>query len=87
VESVITDHRRIKIYRIVCRDHQLNLDEGAEVYQDAKTGKLCGHGIWWDLLVPNQSDLEIQAKNKNISPLEWLKQKMEVIPYLKVEIG
>lgn len=81
---MISDNRRIRIYRVVSVEGTLSLDQGSEVWQE--NGKVCGVGLWYDLLIPVPDDLVAQAKAKDISPLEWLKRKLESVTFLRVDV-
>lgn len=82
---MIQDRRRLRIYQIVTADGELSVDLGAECWQDDQ-GAVHGTGLWYDLIVPSSEDLEAQARAKNISALEWLRQKLSTITYIKIEV-
>lgn len=82
---IIKDNRRLRIHRVVSINGSLGLDQGVEIWQ-LPDGGIRGVGLWYDLLVPNIEDLQAQARASNISPLEWLKRKLELITFLRVEV-
>lgn len=82
---MISDGRRLRIYRVVSTGGILSLDQGAECWQDV-TGRICGVGLWYDLMVPVYEDLMAQAQAKNISALEWLRCKLESTTFIRVEV-
>lgn len=82
---MINDTRRLRVYRITVTNGELAIEQGAECWQDAQ-GVIRGYGLWYDLLAPMPDDLAAQAKVNNISVLEWLKRKLEMSTYLRVEM-
>lgn len=82
---MIKDSRRLRIYRVVSINGELSLDQGSEVWQ-MPDGTIGGVGLWYDLLVPSHEDLQAQARAKDISPLEWLKRKLETVTFIRVDV-
>lgn len=82
---MISDRRKLRIYQVISTDGELTLEQSADCWQDDK-GVIQGGGLWYDLVVPCPEDLEAQAKVKNISALEWLRQKLTIVTYLKIDI-
>ena len=82
---MVGDSRRMRVYRIVGRDSMVTREFGTECWQEPD-GKLCCVGLWADLVFPYLDDLIKQAEAKNISPLEWLKRKLEACSFIAVEV-
>lgn len=83
--NIVSDKRRLRIIRVIVVAGELELAQGAECWQGAD-GNILGVGLWYDMLVPNGSDLIYQADTMKISPLELLKRKLNDIAYIKVEM-
>jgi len=82
---IVSDTRRLRIYRVTVTDGELSLQQGSECWQD-QDGAILSTGLWSDLLASQPEDLAAQAKVKNISSLEWLRRKLEMSTYLRVEV-
>lgn len=82
---MISDKRRIRVTQVIVSKNEMTPESGAEFWQDTDGNVVCV-GLWSDLLVPFPEDLKAQATAKGISTVEWLRQRLDRIPYLQVEV-
>ena len=80
-----SDGRRIVLSRIVSVDGVLSVEQGCVIWQNA-TGGIEVAGLWKDVLVSVPEDLSFQAKARDVSPLEWLRQRLARIPHIRMEV-
>ncbi len=83
--QMIRDQRIARIQRVSVVDGSLSVAAAGTFWQD-ESGKICGCSAWHDLLLPFPEDLDVQAKAKNISNLEWMIQRLRAIPYILVTV-
>ena len=81
----LNDSRRLRVFRIKTVKGELSLDSGAEVWQEPN-GNILVAGPWDGVLVPSQEDLAGRARSLGVSPLEHLRKRLLVCPYVQVEV-
>jgi len=81
----ISDSRRLRVFRAKSVRGELLQDPGCDVWQ-TPDGKVMVSGTWEGVLVVSQEDLEIQARELVLSPLELLRQKLACCPGVAVEV-
>lgn len=79
------DSRRLRVCRVKVIQGELSLDSGAEVWQEPN-GDISVAGPWEGVLVPSQEDLTGRAKALGLSPLEHLRRRLLLCPYVEVEV-
>lgn len=83
--SAISDSRRIRVYRVVTIGGEASLEAAADLWQD-HDGTVNASGIWSDSLIPSVEDLMIQARQMVVSPLEFLRLRLQRCPIIRVEV-
>jgi hypothetical protein len=79
------DSRRMRVARVKVIKGELSLGRGAEVWQEPD-GNVSVAGPWEGVLIPSQEDLIGRAKALSISPLECLRRRLVLCPYVQVEV-
>ena len=83
--TAMHDGRRLRVFRVKVIQGELSLDSGAEVWQEPG-GNVAVAGPWDGVLVPSQEDLIGRAKSLGLSPLEYLRKRLLLCPYVQVEV-
>ena len=83
--TAMYDSRRLRVCRIKVVRGEMSSDSGAEVWQEPG-GSISVAGPWEGVLVPSQEDLAGRAKSLGISPLEHLRRRLLLCPYVEVEV-
>jgi hypothetical protein len=75
----------LRLYQIKMADGEMVSDFAADVWQGPE-GKLQTSGIWEGLVPYAREDVEIQAKGMDLSPLEWLRRRLQCCSMVRTEV-
>jgi len=80
-----SDSRRLRLYQVKMANGEMLCDFAADIWQ-GPDGHIQTSGIWEDLVPYAREDIEIQAKELKVSPLEWLRRRLACCSMVRTEV-
>ena len=83
--QALNDKRRLRLHRVKTVRGEVVAEPGADIWQD-QDGHLRTSGIWAGLVPFGSEDIEVQARRRAISPLEWMRLRLLSCSGVRVEV-